>query len=135
MERRTTTTAVNVAVGGPMDLPPLSQAEEIFMTAAEKRALVEAERKQNAMDDMEKNAALRAADAALNELEGKEGSFKEGGSPPVGEEAESSAVEGGGVDITDDRLLREINKRVTAETKLLELEVADLKEVAESFSS
>ena len=124
VERRTVTSAVNVVVGSPMEVPPLSQATEVKMTEAEKRAA--AENKKNAAVDEEsvKQEALAAAESALKELE--ETKEDKNGSG-------SGRNEGG--EALDDRLMREINKRVERETMELEEEMRDLKEVVETLTS
>ena len=117
VERRIVTTAVDVVVGTPTTIPSLAQAKEIIMTDAEKREQAEESKKTSDSDeDMAKQQALDAAEAALESLEAKEGQKEEGAS----------------IDL-DDRLLREIQKRVTAQTQALQDEIRDLKETTDTL--
>ena len=128
VERRIVTTAVDVVVGTPTTIPSLAQAKEIIMTDAEKREQAEESKKTSESDeDMAKQQALDAAEAALESLEAKEGQKEDGAAKD--ENAGSTSID------LDDRLLREIQKRVTAQTQALQDEIRDLKETTDTLMS
>ena len=117
VERRTVTDAVDVVVGSPMEMPPLSQAKEIIITEAEKRAKAEA----LAMEK-QANQEIESKKEGKNEKEEMKG------------QKEETNINSKKEEILDERLLREINKRVEEETIALEAEVNALREVVEDMN-
>jgi hypothetical protein len=124
VERRTKTSVVNVAVAGPLEIPPLSQAKEIIMTAAEKKALAEEE------EQLKKAAAKQMSedDGQSSSIVSNSESKDDSGNKMVSEENIKKEEE----TKLDDRMLRAINERVNAETAMLNDQLKDLKEIATS---
>ena len=104
-----------------MDVPPLSQAKEIVLTAAEKQALIQEEKRQL--------LAQKALQEDKQESTKEKKSSEESGRQKKGDEGEAAP----NAEPLDERMLREINKRVKTETATLRDEIRDLKEVCESL--